>query len=118
MWLTSCRRRSAASAASGRRAGRGATGMPELPEVQALVSFLAEKATGQVIERAELVAFAALKTFDPPLEALAGRTIVGTGRHGKFLDFDVSTAGDPMHLVFHLARGGWVRWNDSLPAGR
>src|SRR5438552_2458657 len=92
--------------------------MPELPEVQALVSFLAEKATGQVVERAELVAFAALKTFDPPLEALAGRTIVGTGRHGKFLDLDVSAAGDPMHLVFHLARGGWVRWADSLPPGR
>src|SRR5262249_27254124 len=25
---------------------------------------------------------------------------------------------DPLHLVFHLARGGWVRWNDALPAGR
>ena len=32
--------------------------MPELPEVQALVEFLAEKATGQVVARAELAAFA------------------------------------------------------------
>src|SRR5688500_1126319 len=92
--------------------------MPELPEVQALVDFLAEKAVGQVIDRAELAAFAALKTFDPPLDALAGRTVGATGRRGKFLDLDLSAPGDPLHLVFHLARGGWVKWSDALPPGR
>ena len=92
--------------------------MPELPEVAALASFLAEKATGHVVERAELAAFAALKTFDPPLDALAGRSVAGCGRHGKFLDLDLSTPGDPLHLVFHLARGGWVRWSDTLTPNR
>ena len=35
-------------------------------------------------------------------------------RHGKFLDLDV----DGLHLVFHLARAGWLRWYDSVPATR
>lgn len=88
--------------------------MPELPEVEALAGFLAEKATGRTIEGVELVAFAALKTFDPPLDALAGCTVGGCGRTGKFLLLQA----DPNWLVIHLARGGWVRWNDALPPGR
>ena len=32
-------------------------------------------------------------------------------RHGKFID--VSAQG--LHLVFHLARAGWLRWSDELP---
>src|SRR5438067_2262169 len=92
--------------------------MPELPEVQALVDFLAGKLVGKVVQGAELAAFAALKTFEPPLDALGGRSFVATGRWGKFLDLDVSEPGDPLHLVFHLARGGWVRWSDALPPGR
>ena len=42
----------------------------------------------------------ALKTFDPPLEALAGRTITGVRRIGKHLAVDVSgdlVAADPPH---------------------
>ena len=33
-------------------------------------------------------------------------------RHGKFLDIDLSGT----HLVMHLARAGWVRWRDEVPA--
>lgn len=88
--------------------------MPELPEVESLARFLGEKARGQVIEGAELVAFAALKTFDPPLDALTGHTVAGCGRKGKFL----LVHADPLWLVLHLARGGWVRWSDQLPPGR
>ena len=47
--------------------------MPELPEVEALAVFLREHASGRVIARAEAASFAVLKTFDPPLSALAGR---------------------------------------------
>ena len=88
--------------------------MPELPEVESLARFLNEKAGGRAIEGVELVAFAALKTFDPPLQALIGRTVTGTERRGKFLLVQV----DPHWLVVHLARGGWLRWSDELPPGR
>ena len=41
-------------------------------------------------------------------------------RHGKWLDIAVSTGPDDdrshAHLVFHLARAGWLRWYDEVPA--
>jgi DNA-formamidopyrimidine glycosylase len=85
--------------------------MPELPEVEALAVFLRARAAGHVIARAEAASFAVLKTFDPPLSALAGLTIGEVGRHGKFLDL---SCGD-LHLIMHLARAGWLRWRDDLP---
>ncbi|PWW21966.1 formamidopyrimidine-DNA glycosylase [Geodermatophilus normandii] len=86
--------------------------MPELPEVEALAAFLRENAVGRVVARADLTALQALKTFDPPLSALAGLEVTGAARHGKFLDLDVSG----LHLVVHLARAGWLHWRTGLPA--
>ncbi|MGF6823126.1 formamidopyrimidine-DNA glycosylase [Microbacterium sp. ZKA21] len=86
--------------------------MPEMPEVQGLVDFLGERATGRTITRTSVGAIAALKTFDPPNTALHGATITGTARHGKFIDL---ACGDDLHLVFHLAKAGWLRWYEELP---
>jgi len=86
--------------------------VPELPEVQALVDFLAERAVGQAVVAVELGSISVLKTYDPPPSALAGGPIDGVHRHGKFLDVDV----DGIHLVFHLARAGWLRWSEAIPA--
>ncbi|MGW3039755.1 Fpg/Nei family DNA glycosylase [Kitasatospora sp. NPDC001159] len=86
--------------------------MPELPEVEALSAFLSERLTGRVIARVQPVAVSALKTYDPPATALEGRTVGPVKRRGKFLDIE---AGG-LHLVVHLARAGWLRWKDSLPA--
>ncbi|HYH26042.1 MAG TPA: DNA-formamidopyrimidine glycosylase family protein [Blastococcus sp.] len=86
--------------------------MPELPEVEALAAFLRENAVGRVLARADLAAVQAIKTFDPPLSALGGLEVTGAGRHGKFLDLDVSG----VHLVVHLARAGWLHWRENLPA--
>ncbi len=86
--------------------------MPELPEVEALAAFLRENAVGRVVARADLAAVQAIKTFDPPLSALAGLEVTGAARHGKFLDLDVSG----LHLVVHLARAGWLHWRTGLPA--
>ena len=87
-------------------------GMPELPEVEALTEFLRERAIGHRVRRVDVAAVSALKTYDPPVTALAEREITGAARHGKFLDLDC----DGTHLVIHLARGGWLRWRDDLPA--
>ena len=88
--------------------------MPELPEVQALVDFLAERTDGLAVTKVELASFSVLKTFNPPPQALEGAPIDGVHRHGKFLDIDA----DGTHLVFHLARAGWLRWSDQLPIDR
>jgi formamidopyrimidine-DNA glycosylase len=88
--------------------------MPELPEVEALTRFLTEKTNGTTIVRVELATFSALKTFDPPLDALKGRTFEGWQRRGKFLAADLGG----LWLATHLARGGWVQWREQLAAGR
>jgi formamidopyrimidine-DNA glycosylase len=85
--------------------------VPELPEVQALVDFLVERAVGQVVARVDLASFTVLKTFDPPASALQGLEVTGAARHGKFLDIDVSG----VHLVTHLSRAGWLHWRDAMP---
>ncbi|MGH9057656.1 MAG: Fpg/Nei family DNA glycosylase [Acidimicrobiales bacterium] len=86
--------------------------MPELPEVEALSWFLRDGCLGQVIERAELAALYALKTYDPPLESLRGLPVVDVLRRGKFLCVG---AGD-LWLVLHLALAGWVQWHEAAPA--
>jgi formamidopyrimidine-DNA glycosylase len=88
--------------------------MPELPEVEALAGFLREHCTGQEIRRAEVAALSALKTFNPPVEELVGRTVAGVNRTGKYLGFDL----DGVWLAIHLARGGWVHWRETVPPGR
>ena len=85
--------------------------VPELPEVQALVDFLAERTVGLAVTGVELGSFSVLKTFDPPPQALTGAPVDGVSRHGKFIDIDC----DGVHLIFHLARAGWLRWSDAVP---
>ncbi len=85
--------------------------MPELPEVHALAEVIAAQFTGQWLARAELGSLSALKTYDPPLSALADATLVGTDRRGKFLILDlVDAQGEPVDLVVHLSRAGWIHW--------
>lgn len=88
--------------------------MPELPEVESLRRYLDERLVGRTVEKADLLAFSALKTFNPPLGALVGREVVGTLREGKYLGLQTAGEGEPLYLVMHLARGGWVRWQDEV----
>jgi formamidopyrimidine-DNA glycosylase len=85
--------------------------MPELPEVEALAAYLRERAVGHAVERVDVAAISALKTYDPPVSAAAGRTVTGAGRHGKFLDINL---GNDLHLVVHLARAGWLHYREAL----
>jgi formamidopyrimidine-DNA glycosylase len=73
---------------------------------------------GRVIDRADVAEIAVLKTYDPPLAALSGRVITATGRQGKWLDLvtEPESGGAALHFVTHLARAGWLRWSDALPA--
>jgi formamidopyrimidine-DNA glycosylase len=85
--------------------------VPELPEVQALADDLRARLSGRAVARVDVAAFSALKTFDPPVTAISGMFVEDVVRHGKFLDIVL----DGLHLVLHLARGGWIRWRDSVP---
>lgn len=82
--------------------------VPELPEVEALAQFLREHAVGAVVGRVDVAALSAVKTFDPPVNALSGRDVTSAGRWGKFLGMEC----DGLWLITHLSRGGWLRWID------
>lgn len=86
--------------------------MPELPEVEALREFLDAHLTGRVVERVLPLAVSVLKTYDPPLTALEGGTAGATARYGKFLAVPIGE----LYLVTHLARAGWLRWQEAVPA--
>ncbi|MGI8614943.1 MAG: Fpg/Nei family DNA glycosylase [Nocardioidaceae bacterium] len=85
--------------------------MPELPEVESLVTDLRLRLNGRAFARVVPLALSALKTYDPPVDALVGTFVDGVHRHGKFLDVQA----DGLHLVTHLARAGWLRWHDQVP---
>jgi formamidopyrimidine-DNA glycosylase len=86
--------------------------VPELPEIEALVDHLRRHAVGLTIGRVDVGALSVLKTFDPPITALTGQTVVAANRWGKYLGLQ---AGNLL-LITHLSRAGWLRWSDKLAA--
>ncbi len=80
--------------------------------MEALAAYLRERAVGRGVDRIEVAAVHALKTYDPPVAAAAGRSVTAAGRHGKFLEVTLS---DDLRLVIHLARAGWLHYRDRLP---
>ena len=86
--------------------------MPEVPEVEALADHLRRHAIGLTIGRVDVAALSVLKTFDPPITALHGQTVVAAQRWGKYLGLQ---AGE-LFLITHLSRAGWLRWSDKFAA--
>ena len=87
--------------------------MPELPEVEAWVRELGPLVSRAPIERAGPAHVATLKTIEPPLSVLEGRSLAGSARCGKNLLFPVS--GDELVLRVHLMSAGRLRY---LPPGK
>jgi formamidopyrimidine-DNA glycosylase len=83
--------------------------MPELPEVEITARRLSRGAAGAAIESALAPGMVTMKTFDPPLEALAGRTVERVGRVGKMLVVDTGE----LALLVHLMSAGRLQLWDS-----
>lgn len=86
--------------------------MPELPELVGLSSYLAAELRGRVLESFQVASFTALKTAGIQPPEMLGRVLESVSRHGKFLDlgFGPSATDDAgAHLVFHLAKAGWLK---------
>ena len=91
--------------------------MPELPEVEALAHHLREHALYRPVARVDVASMSAVKTFDPPVTALVGRVVTGAARYGKFLAVEFADRPDePLHLIIHLSRAGWLRWHETAAA--
>jgi len=83
--------------------------MPELPEVEAWVRELDPLVSRSPIARAGPAHIATVKTFDPPLAALAGRALTGARRRGKNLLFP--TEDGELVLRVHLMSAGRLRYH-------
>jgi len=89
--------------------------MPELPEVEITARRLGEALRGAEIESALAPGMVALKSIEPPLAALAGRTIEGTRRVGKMPVVELSAGGDDhgeLALLVHLMSAGRLQLYD------
>jgi formamidopyrimidine-DNA glycosylase len=79
--------------------------MPELPEMEIAARRLATVLPGLRIESALAPGINALKTFDPPLHALEGRTFTGVSRRGKLLVLEL----DELVILVHLMSAGRIQ---------
>ena len=57
--------------------------LPELPDVVAYLTALEPRVLGQPLERLRLASPFVLRSVDPPVAAVEGRTVVGLRRLGK-----------------------------------
>ena len=79
--------------------------MPELPEVEITVRRLDSALVGATVESALAPGMNVMKTFEPPLEDLAGREITAVRRVGKM---PIVEFGD-LALLIHLMSAGRLR---------
>jgi formamidopyrimidine-DNA glycosylase len=83
--------------------------MPELPEVEITARLIGAATAGARVESALTPGVNALKTYDPPLAALDGRTIDGVRRRGKLFLVDVE---DELTILIHLMSAGRLQLFD------
>jgi formamidopyrimidine-DNA glycosylase len=79
--------------------------MPELPEVEIVARRLDSALAGSEVESALAPGMNVMKTFDPPVESLAGRELTGVRRIGKM---PVVEFGE-VALLVHLMSAGRLR---------
>jgi formamidopyrimidine-DNA glycosylase len=81
--------------------------VPELPDIELYLGALRSRILGERLERIRLASPFLLRSIDPPLSKLHGRTVVGLRRLGKRIVFELSGG---YFLVLHLMIAGRLRW--------
>jgi formamidopyrimidine-DNA glycosylase len=84
--------------------------MPELPEVEITARLVGAAIAGAEIESALTPGINALRSFDPPLSAVEGRTLTGITRRGKLFVVGVD---DDLSMVIHLMSAGRLQLFDT-----
>lgn len=81
--------------------------MPELPDIAAYLAALEPRIVGQPLEKVRLANPFLLRTVEPPIQAIEGRTVRSLRRIGKriAIEFDQGS-----WLVLHLMIAGRLHW--------
>jgi formamidopyrimidine-DNA glycosylase len=81
--------------------------MPELPDILLYLHALAPRIVEQPLDRVRIASPFLLRSIDPPLTAIEGRTVRGLERIGKRI---VWSFDDEIFAVFHLMIAGRFHW--------
>ena len=84
--------------------------MPELPDIAAYITALEPRIVGQTLEQVRLASPFLLRTAQPPLAAVEGRTVHEVRRIGKRIAIGLD--GD-LWLVLHLMIAGRLHWRQA-----
>ena len=84
--------------------------MPELPEVEITARLLGSATAGKQIESVLAPGVNALKTFDPPLQAIEGSRIVSVTRRGKLFVVELDNG---IAMLIHLMSAGRLQLFDT-----
>jgi formamidopyrimidine-DNA glycosylase len=81
--------------------------VPELPDIAAYLAALQPRVLGQTLQRVRLRSVFVLRTADPPIAAVEGKTVRELRRIGKRIALGLE--GD-LWLVIHLMIAGRLHW--------
>jgi len=88
--------------------------MPELPDITAYIAALEPRILGKTLERVRLQSVFVLRTVDPPIASVEGRTVREIQRIGKRIAIGVNDAAEKnqekLWLVIHLMIAGRLHW--------
>jgi formamidopyrimidine-DNA glycosylase len=97
------------------RSSRNLEAVPELPDITAYLTALEPRILGRTLEHVRLPSVFVLRTADPPVAAVEGRTVSELRRIGKRIAIGVEGEGgegpdDRLWLVIHLMIAGRLHW--------
>jgi formamidopyrimidine-DNA glycosylase len=83
--------------------------VPELPDIEVYIDHLRRRIVGQPLEHVRVSSPFLVRSFDPPLREVEGKTVQTVHRLGKRIVLDLDA---DLHLVLHLMVAGRLRWKD------
>jgi formamidopyrimidine-DNA glycosylase len=91
--------------------------VPELPDITVYVEALQRRVVGSRLEDVRLKSPFLLRSVDPPISALKGKSVSDVRRLGKRIVFVLE---DDLYLVVHLMVAGRLKWRDAgkKPSGK
>src|SRR5207253_7721823 len=87
--------------------------MPELPDILLYLHALQSRIVGRRVSGVRLASPFLLRSVDPPLSSIEGKTIVGLRRLGKRIVIELE---GELFLIFHLMIAGRLRWKPAWAA--
>ena len=84
--------------------------LPELPDISIYVEALNRRVKGAELVDVKLRSPFLLRSVEPPIDVVKGKTVLGVRRLGKRIVFELE---DELYLVLHLMIAGRLKWREA-----